>query len=266
MFKKLICVSFFLFFAIIFGYCKVAIPEKPSQSSTQSFKTGEFFAYTVSFGFYTGATAQLSVTDTLYNGVRNYIFKAQAQTIGIADFLYKVRDQYISFVDTATNLPNLSIRDINEGRYHHYNEVTYNRPLAQATSKKTGVHNLTADVQDILSIFFYARNNHFNDSLHVDQLLILDPFFCDAKFELLLRYRGLEQVKTKFGTMECYKFSLCERKNNTVVTLDNMSFWLSRDGNRAPIKVRFQLAVGSFMVELEKFSGTKYPFIFNKSK
>lgn len=245
---------------------EIGVPYRYPLNTTNSFRSGEYLSYSVSFGFYTGATANLSVNDTLFNGKPSYYIKAHAQTIGVADYLFKIRDRYETIIDLNTHLPHLSIRDINEGRYHHYNEVTYNRKEAKAISKRTGVHKLTSDIQDILSTFYFARNNSFTENLTQNQILIFKPFFCDEIFELILRYRGTEIVETKFGTIECYKFSLCERKNNIIETLDHMSFWVSRDGNRAPIKVQFEIVVGSFVVELDTYSGIQYPFNFNNSE
>lgn len=263
--RFIISSSILILFAFITN-AEVGIPFRYQYGANRSFHSGEYLSYTVSFGFYTGATAFLSVNDTLYNGIPSYYIKAHAQTIGVADYLFKIRDRYETIIDTNSLLPYISIRDINEGRYHHYNEVSYNRTMSEAISKRTGVHKLTADIQDILSTFYYARNNTFTENLKPNQLLIFKPFFCDEIFELILQYRGIEMVETKFGTIDCYKFSLCERKNDKIETLDHMSFWVSRDGNRAPIKVEFKIVVGSFVVELDKYTGIQYPFIFNKSK
>lgn len=266
MVKRLLISSYIVLVFTSILSAEVGIPYRYPLSVTNSFKSGEYLSYTVSFGFYTGATANLSVNDTIYNGIPSYYIKAHAQTIGVADYLYKIRDRYETIIDSNTHLPHLSIRDINEGRYHHYNEVTYNRKEAEAISKRTGVHKLTADIQDILSTFYFARNNAFSENLNQNQILIFKPFFCDKIFELILQYRGTEMVETKFGEIECYKFSLCERKENKIETLEHMSFWVSRDGNRAPIKVQFEIVVGSFVVELDKYAGVQYPFMFNKSK
>ena len=266
MVKRVVLFFFILHLFTLIISAEVGIPYRYPLNTSNSFKSGEYLSYTVSFGFYTGATANLSVNDTIYNGMPSYYVKAHAQTIGVADYLFKIRDRYETIIDPTTQLPHLSIRDINEGRYHNYNEVTYNRKEEKAISKRTGVHKLTADIQDILSTFYFARNNSFTEDLTPNQILIFKPFFCDEIFELILRYRGTEIVDTKFGAIECYKFSLCERKNNAIETLDHMSFWVSRDGNRAPIKVEFEIVVGSFVVELDTYSGIQYPFIFNKSK
>jgi hypothetical protein len=45
---------------------------------------------------------------------------------------------------------------------------------------------------------------------------------------------------------------------------DDMTIWLSADKNIIPIKVRFDLLVGSLRMDLEEFSNLKYPLMFKK--
>lgn len=234
---------------------------RSTSASTNTYSTGESLEYSISFGFYTGARAYLTVLDSNINGVATQRLVARAKTVGIADRLFRIRDRYESFIELNSGLPVLSIRDIREGRYRNYNEITYNRDLSQAISLRTGVHAVPNMVQDMLSTFYFARKHNFNDSLAVDQLLFYEPFFCDELYSLILRFRGFETIECKFGNLECYKFSLCEKRGNELVTLDNMSFWVTHDANRIPVKVEFEISVGSFVVELEKYSGLLHPLV-----
>ena len=230
-----------------------------SVQSTIPYTSGESLQYSISFGFYTGARAFMSVSDSIINGIKTFHVKATARTIGVPDYLFKIRDRYETFINPETDLPILSIRDIKEGHYNHYNETTYDRDSAKALSLRTGIHKVPDGVQDMLSIFMFGRKHDFNDDLKPNQLITYRPFFCDTIFTLILRYRGIETIKTKLGRLECYKMSMCEEKNNEVITRDEMSFWVTRDANRIPVKVKFEIMVGSFVVEIEKCDGLKTP-------
>lgn len=225
------------------------------------YSAGEILEYSVSFGFYTGAKAYLTVSDSMMNGIKLVHAKALAQTIGISDYLFKIRDRYETFINPQNDLPILSIRDIKEGRYRHYNEVTYNRDSSKVTSLHAGIKSVPEGIQDILSVFMFGRKYDFNDNLRINQLIVYRPYFCDSVFTLTLKYRGLETVKTNIGDLECYKFSMCEEQGNQIITRDDMSFWLTRDENKIPVKVQFKIVVGSFVVEIEKATGLKSPLI-----
>jgi hypothetical protein len=45
---------------------------------------------------------------------------------------------------------------------------------------------------------------------------------------------------------------------------DDMQIWLSDDKNVIPIKVRFDLVVGSLRMELDEYDNLKYPIVFIK--
>lgn len=237
------------------------VPYKINNAATLAYSPGEFLEYKVSYGFYTAAYATLSVTDSVVQGVRTNHVVAKAETIGFSDYLFSIRDKYESFINPLTDLPILSIRNLKEGRYKHYNEVTYNRNSSTATSMKNGIFSIPKNIQDILSVFYYARRFDFNDNLKVNQTLIYQTFFSDKVFEIIIQYRGIETVVTEAGIFNCYKFTMCERNGETIKTQDNLNFWVTRDENRIPVKVEFEILVGSFVVELSNYSGLRNPLL-----
>lgn len=251
-----------LFLLIIFEIAIFGTENKsasPSSPDITPYNSGENLEYSISFGFYTGARAYMTVSDSLVKGVKTVHVKATAKTVGVSDFVFKIRDRYETFINPTTDLPILSIRDIKEGRYKHYNETTYNRNDNEAISLRTGIHQVPEGIQDMLSVFMFGRKYDFNNDLKPNQLIIYRPFFCDTVYSLILKYRGIETIKTKLGKLECYKFSMCEEKGQQIITRDDMSFWITRDENKIPVKVEFEIAVGSFVVEIEKCGGLKNP-------
>ena len=237
----------------------VFIPSYPL-SNHMAYQGGEFLAFTLNYGFMTGGKAFLTVKDTIFNNQKLHHVVARGETVGLADVLYKIRDRYETFILPETNEPVKAVRSIREGRYRYYNEVLYNRDSSQVISQKSGIHNVQEGILDIISAFCFARNHKFNDDLIEGEVIEFMTYFSDENFPLRIRYRGIETVKTKFGKVECYKFSPVTEVGRAFKTEDDMQVWITRDGNRIPVKVKFDLAVGSFTCELDEFKGIKHPF------
>ncbi len=226
----------------------------------QAYQGGEQLTFTLNYGFVTGGKCYLTVKDTVYKNIHVHHVTGHGVTIGLADVLYKIRDRYESYIDINTNEPLKAVRSIREGRYRYYNEVEYLRDSLQVLSKKSGIHNVQEGILDILSAFYFARNHKFNDNLKVNEVIEFMTYFSDENFPLRIRYKGIEVIKTDFGKIECYKFSPVTEVGRSFKTEDDMHVWISRDANRIPILVKFNLAVGSFTCNLEKFKGLKHPF------
>ncbi len=258
---KLIVVCFILIFLNVSHTVAIdeGVPYKINKAATTVYSPGEYLEYKVSYGFYTAANATLSVSDSVIQGINTNHVVAKAETIGFSDYLFSIRNKYESFINPLTDLPIRSIRNLKEGKYKHYNEVTYNRQSLTATSLKNGSLAIPSNIQDILSVFYYARRFDFNDNLKENQTLVYQTFFSDKVFEIIIKYRGIETVVTEAGVFSCYKFTMCERNGENIDTQDNLNFWVTRDDNRIPVKVEFEILVGSFVVELIKYSGLSNP-------
>lgn len=216
----------------------------------------------MSYGIITGGRAVLSVRDTVFNGRKVQHLIGAAHTVGVADALYKIRDKYESFVDIKTDLPVKSIRNIREGRYRYYNEVLFEHgpDSTKIKSQKSGEKYVAANIYDIVSVFYIGRKKYFNDSMVKGQVIEFMTYFGDKEYPLRIRYRGIETINTKFGKLECYKFSPVTEVGRSFKTDDDMHIWITRDQNRIPVRVRFNLTVGSFTCDLEKFRGLQNPF------
>lgn len=243
-------------------FCSLQGEEIPRYPLTDhiAYHHGEELVFTLNYGFITGGMGYLTVNDTVINNQVVQHVVARGETVGVADVLYKIRDRYESFIDPATNLPVKAVRSIREGRYRYYNEVMYNRDSSQVESKKSGVHDVPQGILDILSAFYFARNHKFNDNLKEGEVIEFMTYFSDELFPLRIRYRGTEVIHTKFGKVECYKFSPVTEVGRAFKTEDDMHVWISRDDNRIPLKIKFNLAVGSFTCNLDQFRGLKNPF------
>lgn len=232
----------------------------PIKPQNRSYGAGEVLTYSLDYGFITGGKGIMSVKDTLIKGIPVLHVVARGETVGMADALFRIRDRYESYIDPSTDLPVKSVRSIREGRYRYYDEVLYNHDSSFVISKKAGVKPVPSKIQDILSAFYYARNFKFNENLKQGEIIEIMTYFSNELFPLRIRFRGIETIKTKFGKIECYKFSPVTEVGRAFKTEDDMHVWISRDNNRIPIKISFNLVVGSFTCNLDQYQSLKHPF------
>jgi hypothetical protein len=230
-----------------------------------SYKVGEKVTYSIQYGFINAGTGTLELTSDSFNGREVWHSKLMARTTGMAEALFKVLDIYESFIDSATELPVKSIRNIHEGRYRKYNVVLFDHKTRAdssiLTSDLTGIHIAPPKIHDILSCFYYFRNHILpvDSNLIKGKLTTITTWFCDELYPIRLRYIGTDVIKTKIGKIKCYKFNPVTEAGRLFKTEDDVTFWFSADKNFLPVKIRFDIFVGSFSCEIVNYEGLVYP-------
>jgi hypothetical protein len=239
-------------------------------SQAVSYTAGEKFAYTVQYGLITGGRATIELTSETMDGKEVWHSRLMAKTTGIADAFFKVIDIYESYMDPSTELPVKSVRNIHEGRYRKYNEVLFDQQTrpdsAILTSDLTGIHITQMGIHDIISCFYYFRNHILpvDSNLVKGKLTTVITWFTDELYPIRLRYIGTEDVKTKVGRINCYKFNPVTETGRLFKTEEDVSFWFSADKNFVPVKIRFNIFVGAFSIEMTSYEGLLYPLEIKK--
>jgi hypothetical protein len=242
----------------------------PSRGQEVSYMVGEKAYYSVQYGIITGGNSSLELTTDTLNGKEVWHSKFVARTTGLADAIFKVLDIYESYIDPATELPVMAVRNIKEGRYRKYNEVTFDHKTradsAILTSDLTGIHITPQGIHDILSCFYYFRNHilPIDSNLKIGELTTIITWFTDELYPIRLRYIGIDEVRTKVGKIKCHKFNPVTEVGRLFKTEEDVTFWFSADKNFLPVKVRFDIFVGAFNVELVSYEGLLYPLEVRK--
>jgi len=173
-----------------------------------AFKAGEVVKMTVYYstlGAYIGAgDATFTTTLERFNGKAVYHAVGVGNSYSFFDNFFKVRDRYESYIDTATLLPYKFIRNVDEGGYKIYNNVTFNQTANTAVSTK-GVFPITNCMQDVVSAMYYSRNINF-DKYKPGDKIPFDMFLDDEVYHLYIRYMGKEKLKTRYGKFNAIKF------------------------------------------------------------
>ena len=225
------------------------------------FKPGEELKYEMSYGWITGGVANLNLQKVKYLGKDAYHVKATGKTTGVANALYNVRDVYESYFDPETGRPFKSVMDLKEGDYRNYNEVTFNHEEGTLISDKSGKKPLGKDVFDIVSAFYHLRKSLNN--LKNGDIVTVHTYFHDEPWDLVVRYKGNETIKTPLGKIDCMKFKPVVIKG-TFEDEDALDIWISNDNNRIPVRVKMKFFIGSFKTDLVKYSGLSNAIVFIK--
>jgi hypothetical protein len=226
-----------------------------------AFKEGEIITMRVFYstlGMYVGAGDALFTTNLeRYNGKAVYHCVGEGKTFSFFDNFFKVRDRYETYIDTATMLPVKFIRNVSEGGYKAYDNVTFNHTARTAVSTK-GVFKVSGCIQDVISATYYARNINFNMYKPGDKIPF-DMFLDDEIYHLYLRYIGRETIKTRYGKFRSIKLKPLLVKGTIFEGGENMNLWISDDPNHLMLRAESQITVGSIKIDMMGYKNLKYP-------
>lgn len=233
-----------------------------------AFQAGEridFNIYYSVIGLYVNAgNASFTTTLEKMNNKNVYHVVGDGSSNNSYDWIFKVRDRYESYFDTATMQPYKFLRDVNEGGYKIYENVTFNQKANTAITAK-GVFKVPNCVQDVLSAIYYARNINFNN-YQPDDKIPFDMFLDNEVYSLYIKYIGKEKIKTKYGKFNAIKFKPLLVKGTIFEGGENMTVWVSDDANHIPLRIESPIAVGSVKIDMMDYENLRYPLISMISK
>lgn len=226
-----------------------------------SFSAGENISLIVFYnalGIYVNAgTASFTVTTERLNNKPVYHIIGTGVTNSKYDWIFKVRDRYETFIDTTNLLPYKFIRNVDEGGYKKYENITFNHSANTALSTQ-GVYKVPSCIQDVVSSMYYSRNINFNNYKPGDKI----PFtiFLDNEvYNMYIRYQGKETIKTRYGKFKAIVFKPLLVKGSLFEGGEKMTVYVSDDENKVPLRIESPLLVGSVKVDLMSYQNLRYP-------
>ena len=233
--------------------------------SQKAFSAGEWFKFRIHYGPFNASYATLEVDETNMQGEPVYHIKGRGKSTGLLHWFFKVDDNYQTYIDKQNGKPYKFIRKIDEGGYTKDLEIDFNHSENKAyvfDRKHNENHTYTTkpNVHDMLSAFYYIRNNIKNDELRPGDEMRLNLFIDDENMDFKLRFLGREVIKTKFGKVATLKFRPYVMAGRVFKEKESLTFWVSDDANRIPLKIEANLAVGSLDADLDSYKGLKHPF------
>ena len=211
--------SYFKYLIFVLALCSFSLKTSSDPFcgiKNTAFQNGETVTMRIFYsalGAYIGAgEATFTTTIERFNGRPVYHCVGEGKTYSVFDKFFKVRDRYESYIDTSNMLPYKFIRNIEEGTYKKYNNVTFNQGAGTAVSTN-GVFKVNNCIQDVVSCVYYARNIDF-DKYKVDDKIPFDMFLDDEVYHMYIRYMGKEKIKTRYGKFNAIKIKPLLLKGN----------------------------------------------------
>lgn len=237
------------------------LPILPLRSTSNSaFQVGERITYKVHYGWIDAGEAVISVEDSKYSfgGRPAYHILGEGKSLGSFDWFFRVRDRYETYIDKEGLFPYRFIRNCDEGGYKIYQDYTF-FPEKRAYKDMKGESYVTPDfLQDMLSSFYYARTMDLSN-LQAGQIITIMTLVDDEIYPLKMKYIGKENCTISVGTFRCLKFAPVVQKGRVFKKEEDLSVWITDDGNHIPILAKAKILVGSVKMELIQYQGLKNP-------
>lgn len=255
--KKIIIVSFVVLSLFSFTGVK-------QESNGQPYNTGEFFKFKISYSrFLSAGYATLELTESVYNNKSVFHAKGYGANTGLSKLFFKVEDHYQSYFDKETGKPYMAVRNISEGNYKrdqraYFNQNTNKILFKDFTKNREKTIEAPKNVQDVISTFYYLRNHKDIDKIKPNQTIDVDMFFDDEIMKFKLKFIGKETIKTKFGNVSSMVFRPLVQAGRVFKEQESLTVWISDDKNKAPLRIKADLAVGSLSADLHEYRGLKY--------
>lgn len=234
-----------------------------------SFITGENLQFKLNYGIFTVGKAQMNIFPGYFNIDDRKCYKVDiyGQTSGITSWVTKIDDNWGAFVDSAALLPLQTWRKLREGRYkkdelvnfNHKNNTIEVKEINQRTGfyKDSEYFKAPNNVKDLIGSFLYLRSVDYSD-LKKGDTLKMHTFFEDTIYDFRIMYRGKEIVKTKLGKFNAIKLVPIMPDNDLFDGENSVTFWLSDDKNKLPIKAEVKMFIGRAGCEITGFENIKH--------
>lgn len=248
----------------LLGFTQTITENTPGEVKLP-FKAGEWFEFRIHYGIFNASYATLELTKDTLNNIPVLHAKGYGATTGLARWFFKVEDHYDTYFDEKKVIPYWFIRDIYEGGYTKNLEINFDHDqnLAHVNDikyKKRETFKITDSAQDLISAFYYLRAFYPSDKLKPNESFSINMFFDKENYVFKMKFLGKESLNTKFGKIQCMKFRPYVQSGRVFREQESVTLWITNDGNKIPIRLQADLAIGSIKVDLEKFKNLVAPF------
>jgi len=261
-----------ILFAILLVFSAFTIAGTSFRTiNNNSFGTGENLVYRVHYGLLNAAEAKLIIRDDIYtlNGRPCYKIDVYGKSVGVFDMMMRVRDNWGTYMDTSAVVPHKFYRFIEEGKYRkneivefdHYRNLAITKLYEKHDKnllKKELSHEVPSNIQDLVSGYYFLRTIDYTN-LKTGDIVSIHGFFDEEIFDLKLKIRGRERLKTKLGKIKALKLQPIMPDNKMFDGKNSILIWLSDDENKIPLKIRAKMFIGAVEIDIKSQKGLKNP-------
>lgn len=249
-------VSILLAFGL-FSVPVLAVPAPP-------YHPGEKTSFSITYFGATAGILDLEVQPSVLEGGRKLTeLSAKARTDSIFALFYSLKNLYRSSVDSVSGLPIRFVITHDETKFggsvtqefdHTKKKVTHlDRRIDRKESKnleKTLVREIPAGTQDVVSVFFHLRALPLSKGKKFDVPVFIGEESCLLRLDVVEE----ETISTKIGEMPAYVVKPVLLKDGKEVAVPDTFIWISKAENRALLKIKAKVKIGSVVAYLRSYS------------
>ena len=225
-----------------------------------AFKPGEKLVYRLTYGIFDAGEATLTVdaVDKQVRGRKLWRVRGIGKTISAFEWFYKVNDRYESYIDAEGLFPWVFIRRVDEGGYKINQDYTFKQHVNKVDNGEGKEFSVPNAVQDMISAFYFARTMDYDQAKKGDQFLV-NIFLDDELYPTKIKYLGKEVIRTRNGKFRCHKFAPVVQEGRVFNSEEDLTVWITDDGNKIPIMAKANIKVGSMKMHLVDWEGLSNP-------
>ncbi|MDG1434677.1 MAG: DUF3108 domain-containing protein [Saprospiraceae bacterium] len=240
---------------------------EPCFMENKTFQGGEEITYKLYYNWGIMWLSAGEVSFKVNDMGSQYHVAVAGRTYKSYEWFFKVRDYYDTYIDKNSLLPKTAIRNVREGKYRLYDEITFDQENKKASSLRGKTkdvatkknYNLGECMHDMLSVIYYSRNIDFESYKEGEEFPV--KIFMDKEvWPLNVKYKGKQsrkKVKGK-GRFNTIKFSPQVVSGRVFKEGEEMMVYVSDDKNRIPLLIESPVSVGSVKAVLKNYKGLKY--------
>ena len=236
-----------------------------SFSQKKAYDDGEWLKFRVHYGLITAGVATLEVKSEVIDSKEVFHVIGFGESTGMTSWFFNVEDHYESYIIKDKDLPQRFIRKIDEGGHTKdiridFDHTSQNATIIDFKNDTEKIVSFPRDAQDMVSSFYYLRNNLDTKDIKVNDEIALDMFFDRENYKFKLKFLGREILDTKFGEVSCLVFRPYVESGRVFKEKESLTIWVSDDDNKIPLLIKADLAVGSLKATLIEFKKLKNSF------
>lgn len=233
------------------------------QASALAFKDGEKLVFGVRYGLVSPAEATISANSSTYQGVPVWYLKIEARTYNFFDSVFKIRDKVESWWRKDNLLPMKFSKVMQEGSYKQNRFQTFDHQTKTSAYSKYSFKNKTyktenlpipATTQDVLSAFFYIRNQNLVPGQKMTLNITTDGKSVNT--ETVVHRR--ESINTIFGYTPCLVIEPKLKSEGVFKQSGKITIWVTDDAYKIPVKMESAVSFGSFIATLKSAENVPY--------
>jgi len=230
---------------------------------------GEELQFRLSYGWFTIGRGTFKVAEEVVvkDGRECLKIDVEGRTAGLAGVFSRVEDRWGALIDKETFQPYYSYRDLSEGDYDLDEKVYFNYDSMKITFEQVSRNDKNPrpvryfdlpDTQtfDMMGGLMFARSIDYR-KLNAGDTIHLKAFFDKKFYDFKMIYHGIEMIDSKVGEIYCHKVKPIMEENSVFVGQDAITFWVSADANRLPLRVSANMKFGTAYCELTGYKNIK---------